>query len=460
MRHMDESLALPELDSSVAVAETVLGWTSQDRDARQGHVPAPRPKRTVLEVAVPLERYELDDIHSALERAVEMGEQVLRSYYAVSQHAIPVLSLSQLPPAILYAVRAVATAEEHPAWPAREHAGLALNLRSPLHGTERPTLSFEALTGLESGRDFSGDGPFDGMLALRREFMLALRSEARIPAAILCGAAAEALLREILLLMVWEEGREPADAKDLASEPSIAKLVRRHFHERLGGRWSDSQPGIISEWANDIARLRNRVVHVGYRPTRPEVENAREAHERLERFVGDSLVAALDRYPLTALTFLGTNGLDRRNARKRMERRLHAELYPTNVPLTFERWRREVQRQVQKGPWIGDAERAALMLVLYADGREQWWLMDDQTGLCCLAEEPPLPAAQAASINKMRMDLAMVPAREHVSVRVLGRGRSLESEPTWIPVCDAIPLNYISRFPLSLLPPSAAKKPA
>ena len=128
-------------------------------------------------------------------------------------------------------------------------------------------------------------------------------------------------------------------------------------------------------------------------------------------------------------------------------------MYPTDVPTVFHRWRREVERSASDGPWVGDAKRAALMHVFYADRREQWWLMDESTGLCCLAREPKLPSGQAERLRRLRADLSSMTLPNHIATRILGLGTAPETPTTWLPTCEVIPMNAISRYPLSILPP-------
>lgn len=213
------------------------------------------------------------------------------------------------------------------------------------------------------------------------------------------------------------------------------------------------ESGPVADWAEKVARLRNRVVHGGYRPSRLEVEAAASSYEALERFVGDRLAASIREYPLAAEMFLGEPGLTRRNALKRLESRLEGDHRPRDCPAVFARWRAEFRRHVEDGPWRGDAGSADVFWVRYPNGEERWWLLDHGVGLACLAVEPPMSDSQRTSMDRLRGDLAAYAPENAGSARIEGRSRPLETPPKWVPICDALPLNEISRYPCSLIPP-------
>jgi hypothetical protein len=130
-------------------------------------------------------------------------------------------------------------------------------------------------------------------------------------AVIHAAVAAEILLDGLLGLMLWEEGAAPADAAKVLAK-SVSERLRSEYHGRLGGSWDQNGAGPLGAWRRDLATLRNRVVHSGYRPTEAEAGAARRAQNGIDTFIRERLVAAGVRYWRTAMMLLGIPGLTAR----------------------------------------------------------------------------------------------------------------------------------------------------
>ncbi len=451
LRQVQTAIPVDAIVLALNVAAGAFGWA----DAVAGNPVANGPQltRTVAEVMVPVNESTIDRLEAPFEQAVKGIEAIQRAYYGVSQHAVPVLTASRLPPVIPYAIRMARVGEQAPTWPRRDDVSFFINFRSELSRTQPMPLPPEKVQAMGAIHAATSAGPFGHLLDLRREFALAQSSGGTVPAAILCGAAAEVLFRELLLLLMWEEGREPAEARNVAATTNISTLVFRQFHPRLGGSWTSDGQGPIAAWFQQIARLRNRAVHVGYAPTGDEIERAKGTYARLERFVGDRLAASVQHYPLTTRTFLGDAGIKARRVEAQLSRRLEPDLYPTDLPGVFRRWRMEVQRHAEDGPWVGDAERSEPTLIHYANGRLCWWAVDNQSGLACLAAVPSMTQSQLDNLDRLRDELQTQKLEQHVAVRVIGSATPLELQPHWQPLFEVLPDNSISRYALSLLPP-------
>lgn len=365
------------------------------------------------------------------------------------------LSPPDLAPAIAYGVREARQGEAEPAWPDRSGMSLFVNTASEWFRSLEPrTVDSRKIESLELVHETGRGGPFGPMLDVRRELALAFQSGSTVPTSILCGASAEVLLRELLMLLLWEEGRLPNQASPLVGEHSVSKLVFSQFHSRLGGSWSKEGTGPIAEWRANIANLRNRTVHVGYVPSKAEIKLAMDTYERLERFIGDRLASSVSTYPLSAMSFLGTPGMERRRVLDRFERRMAVGQHPHKTAEVFERWRREVRRCTDDGPWVGDPDGSNVGLLLYADGREQWWITDDRTELACQADKPAMSPSQEENLERLRADLHEHELTEHVSMLFEAHSAPLASEPEWIPYSEVLPLHSISRYPVCLVPPA------
>lgn len=136
--------------------------------------------------------------------------------------------------------------------------------------------------------------------------------------------AGEVLFDTVLLTMAWEElafRDPPTVTKDeivswFADRATLESRVRRQFHLRVRGWHAQRQTGPIHDWFDEVALIRHRVVHAGYRPTRHEAGRALDVLRQVEEFIKDVLINPRNRnkYPRTTLMFLGTPGLRRRNA--------------------------------------------------------------------------------------------------------------------------------------------------
>lgn len=128
-------------------------------------------------------------------------------------------------------------------------------------------------------------------------------------AVILTQLMIEILLDTTLELLLLDEGAGAEDAAATLALP-LTRKVATQFAPRLGGRW-DLRQGIVADWLRDVYRLRGRVIHGGYVPTRGEAWQAVATAEAFERFVRDRIGSSRTRYPRTALLILGVTGLER-----------------------------------------------------------------------------------------------------------------------------------------------------
>lgn len=126
-----------------------------------------------------------------------------------------------------------------------------------------------------------------------------------------CQIAIEVLFDTLLQLLLWEEGVAPRDAANELYREGLEKRVRSQFPPRLGGDWNSKGRGVVARWAQQVAQLRHRVVHTGYRPTRDEALEAMAILGDLDDFFRDRLIEKRTRYPRTTLMTLGSPGLKR-----------------------------------------------------------------------------------------------------------------------------------------------------
>jgi hypothetical protein len=141
----------------------------------------------------------------------------------------------------------------------------------------------------------------------------ALQFEGQYGAAItLSNTASEVLLDALLACMYWEMGRSPEAVADVFAEGRLAKRVKTHFSELLGGKWVLDGTGPVADWFHKCYKVRHRVVHAGYSPTRLEAQMALDSVMSLSGYCWDRIAAKRKKFPRTALMTLAEGGLRKR----------------------------------------------------------------------------------------------------------------------------------------------------
>ncbi|WP_431892370.1 hypothetical protein [Micromonospora haikouensis] len=134
--------------------------------------------------------------------------------------------------------------------------------------------------------------------------------------------AAEVLIKNVAWMLTWEAteifSSDPAPGTFIVKPTSEGKprdLIGKVLSPRLGGNWSSQTPRQpIGAWRTAIAKRRNAVIHLGYRPSAEEAYEAIAALTVLEKHVVDRLAAKSAVYPRTALQIIGRSGLEHRGA--------------------------------------------------------------------------------------------------------------------------------------------------
>ncbi|MET9226148.1 hypothetical protein [Lentzea sp. NPDC003310] len=130
-------------------------------------------------------------------------------------------------------------------------------------------------------------------------------------AVVLASTAAEVLVTSILTTLLWEDKVPTAVAASAWEDGKIVPAILKQLAPRLKGTWKTDQ-GALGHWYQRAYRLRHRVVHGGYEPTRPEAVAALEATHALSQFIFDRVVAQRGVYPRTTLMTVAASGLEKR----------------------------------------------------------------------------------------------------------------------------------------------------
>lgn len=132
-------------------------------------------------------------------------------------------------------------------------------------------------------------------------------------AVVLAETASEVFVDGVIALLLWELGVDPHEAAGRFEVGKVTRRVRTDLPTLLGGLWRlDGGNGVAETWMRDTVRLRHRVVHGGYRPSRIEAAAAVRGAVAFERHLYDRLADRRNQYPRSALMALAEPGLTAR----------------------------------------------------------------------------------------------------------------------------------------------------
>ncbi|MFF0714676.1 hypothetical protein ACWEVM_27105 [Streptomyces bauhiniae] len=148
----------------------------------------------------------------------------------------------------------------------------------------------------------------------------------------LSNTASEVLLDGLLAVLYWESGKKPEEVADVFTEGRLARRVKSNFSELLGGTWTLDGAGPVANWFHNCYRLRHRVVHSGYSPTRLEAQASIDATHSLSLYCWDRLVAKRKKIPRTVLMVIAEEGLRKRNKWCHFMRSFTRDVAPAEPP--------------------------------------------------------------------------------------------------------------------------------
>ncbi len=155
---------------------------------------------------------------------------------------------------------------------------------------------------------------------LRRESWLAKEAGNKLMQIIATAACIEALLREISLLMMWNDNYDPMAAhiaglnKD-GGYKGIVSYVQKVLYPRFGENFNKhNRKSIIYRWKTNIADVRNDVIHQGRQPSVQEANLAATVLYDVEEAIGDAIFETDSdlQHSFVSLIFPGIDGMIRR----------------------------------------------------------------------------------------------------------------------------------------------------
>jgi hypothetical protein len=332
--HMREPLDLT--DNVVSLVVGRLGSKTKPSDQDD---PPPRTQ-TVLELSAVLSDRR-DAAQHAFRRAWRLAEDLSRAHAVASGCSSDPLALSDAFPVSLFLTR------DRRGWH-RDSVSQYLITENLDHLVPRTLDDEHDISAFfVFARRLRSNDPWalyaERRAASRRAMLSGQFSDAIIESAV----AAEIIFDVVLGWALWESGTTTMDAATPLKRPLMERL-RSEMHPRLGGTWDLTNTPELSGWHSSIARLRNRIVHRGYRPSEREASEAVAAGDALASFLVARVTANVTKYPKMAISVLGAPGLkDRGLYSRRVDLAFRAAGPTGDIPLIeYQSWRESVDALV------------------------------------------------------------------------------------------------------------------
>lgn len=308
-----------------------------------------------------------------------------------------------------------------------------------------PVLPSEALDVLRVALNVlvPGGAPFATYSELRNESWVQLHHEGNLRlAGLATGVCGEVFLDTVLLHLLWEVGATPEEAARVFERNRHKARVLAQYHEKLGGCWTDKGDGPIASYLQRVVNLRNRIAHGGHEPSAGDVESAQDAMMSLESFVAERVLENVARYPLTAFSLFGIDGL---RSRGRYSRKTEAAIQ-SRAPLDWEgafaRWRYHFARVRGNGVDPGATpESLNLVWARYPDGSVRWFVHDRDARMASAVDgKAMVPEEVVRTLDELRVALEKEnpPHPIYTDVRVEPT-RLAEAAGNWVPEYELIP---------------------
>lgn len=308
-----------------------------------------------------------------------------------------------------------------------------------------PEVSYERLNSLLQQAGHRPANIFRTFVEMRQEAHVSFLSGNYAAASLFCGIAAEALLTELVLMLMWEEAKPLEEVADLfGSRDNVSNALLSAIAERLRGDWDRNGQGPVGQWQGNVADLRNRVAHLGTSPSEREIQAAFNAVQALEAYVGDRLIEGRNfiRYSQTVRTYMNDLGISRRNRTKAWSMFAHHnEIFPVHASTLFSLWKKEIDR-IRYGTADPDLERAIVILVAYPNGARQWYLVDEDVDLACEITAPAIdPVTESTLLETINFGEWDV-----LSCHVRSAKATPPVSPVWRPSYEVLPMKSIHRW--------------
>jgi hypothetical protein len=300
----------------------------------------PRGYITIVEASTALRGLEDGDVSDAYDGCLAALQELFRAYGVSADHGMPIVSREMLPPIAEFITRTLFTQQWDPSLSA-----MFVNVNIP--DEFLPELDEEGLARLARALSRLKVGyPLIPYREARLRARTALVEQGNYQDAVVHSeTAVEILVDGILTLLLWEEGMSPTDAAENIFIKQLPWRLEQAMASRLGGDWKRDGTGPISRWDAQLAFLRGRVIHGGYRPTLQEARASVDIAIEIDEMIRVQLAGVAGTFPKTALLFLGKQGLERLNGWTRRVQDASNAADPTLWMNDYVAWRKALDAQ-------------------------------------------------------------------------------------------------------------------
>ena len=208
-----------------------------------------------------------------------------------------------------------------------------------------------------------------------------------------------------------------------------------------------------------VVHVRNRIVHSGYDPSTEDAQVAIETCRELVDFIHQRLIKCIARYPVTTLMTVGYSELNNRNLAENLDGLLSETILPEDIDENYMSYRFEVDRYTHNrrlrngGELTASLDEAHVALLVFPTGTMQWWLIDPDARIGCLARAPRLNRKMKGTVDEVRRrTIADRPFQGACSVRIEASTVPLMDPPIWFLMHEVWPLVRVDRFPSCPIP--------
>lgn len=425
-------------------------------------LPDDKVQVTVVQVSRIVKKQKVSEelLSDSFDQAIESLRRYQKAYHFVTKHFLDLVTRQTTSSFIPYSIEDI---DEK-----GEFIGERESLQKGIFFTHQPSGAGEITRGIEEAElnaiaeVSSGtlDNLLDAFSNVRREAVQAHRKGNALVSVLLLGIAAETLLDEVLLLLLWEEGASPLYARsifrDTDTDTAFKRVESDLYASRLDGNWKTSVKGsVVRKWRYKILELRNKVAHTGYEPSQKEMKEAIEALTELLTYIIDLLCIDVTRYPIAASLLAGNDGMNKRGCQVTYVEYTKDLPWPSNPQRIFGNWKYELERLNKDKPFRGNYKKATLGLLMHANGEEIWVLLDDNNRLALPIENQDMPAAESAMVSdiKKKVEKSMKGRSVLVELPKLKPRYKKDAEKDWYPSYVVSENLQVSRWPISYLPP-------
>lgn len=458
---------VPSSSSEYGISEafSVMDAYSEGQMPQSEALPAFDSKVTVVQVGCITTRKPLsEDVLSDLfGDAIASVRRFLKAYHIVTQHTVELVTRQNTAAYIPYSAEDI----DEKGQPIGDRSTLQtgmLIVHAPAAkvSTVDTSISDEELDDIAHVSSTYLDNTLDQFYNIRREAFIAYNQGNSVVASLLLGVAAETMLDELLLMMLWEEGALPKDVHELwrneSSDTTFKRVESDLYSSRLGGEWSSYAKGsVIRKWRYKILELRNKIAHIGYEPTQEEMQEGFDTLIELVSFTADRLCENITNYPICADVIVGYPGMVKRGCREEFEECTKDLVYPDNPQRTFGYWKFEVERFRREKPFMGSYKRSRPAYLIHASGEAIWLLLDEDNRLVQrISDQNITNPALRKSIDSILKKVEKLRKGQNTLVELRDGFKpkyKKDVNKSWYPAYTVTETRNIHRWPISYLPP-------